>query len=232
MAFEQAPAVELMRHNAAFRGRARCLLLVHARLSRGAQGLGALPAQLVQHIIALAAVVDAQDCIGDFQPGFVPAPPPQQPRKRFCDRPAQFPPLGADWAPLLHAVSEAAAAAEAAALDQAAAMGVEDDDLLVDDAPACRCLELLGHACRCAAALHGSVSSAMRALRVALPASSAEDVNLLAEAEDWSDDDDADLAPAMLHLELEDSGDESSEAGDDWHAVQPIDEDDPLLDDH
>lgn len=216
-----------MRHDAAFRGRARCLLLAHARLSRGAQGLGALPAQLVQHIIALAAAVEGQECIGDFQPGFVPMPPQQQPRKRFCDRPAQFPPLGADWAPLLHAVSEAAAAAEAAALDQAAAF-VKDDDI---DQPACRCLELLGHACRCAAALHGSVSSAMRALRVALPAPSAEDVNLLAEAEDWSDDDDADLAPAMLHLELEDSGDESSEAGDDWHAVQPSDDEDPLLDD-
>lgn len=221
---EQAPAVELMRHDAAFRGRARCLLLAHARLSRGEAGLGALPAQLVLHIIALAAAAEGHDCIGDFQAGFVPVPPQPQPRVRLCARPAQFPPLGADWAPLLHAVSEAAAAAEAAALDQAAAMDIDDDDLIVDvDAPACHCLELLGRACRGAAALHGSVSSAMRALRVALPASSADDeVDLLAEEEEWSEDDE--LAPAMLHLELEDSGDERSDAGDDWHAVEPGDE--------
>ena len=220
-----APVVELMRHDATFRDRARCLLLAHARLRRKSPGagLGSLPTQLAQFVVALAAHAEATECVGGFQRGFVAAPAPAVPRVRLCARPAQFPPLGADWAPLLQAVS--AAAEEAAALEFAATMMDIDEP--------CRCLRLLR---RGAAAVHDSVRAAMFTLRSAPPARGAaqgsddDPVHLLAEHEDFDglDDDDAslvdadegeeELEPAMLRLVLEDSGDERSDAGD-WHAI-------------
>ena len=232
MLAQQTPAVELMRHDEAFCMRACCLLLIHARLRRESPGagLGSLPAQLVHHVITLAAHAEARECIGSFQSGFVAGAPSAG--LRLCSRPAQFPPLGAEWAPLLQAASMAQAQAEA--LDDGAALMDVDDEPL-----ACRCpLGLLDRARRGAAALR----AIMHALRVAPPAPDSahtsnihEDAfSLLAASEDLdfaaSDDSslrslvDADeLEPAMLHLELEDSGDEEHidvSASGEWEAMR------------
>ena len=184
-------------------------------------------AQLLHHVITLAAHAEARECLGNFQPGFVAGAPSAG--LRLCSRPAQFPPLGAEWAPLLQAASMAQAQAEASD-DCRALMDVDDEPL------ACRCpLGLLDRARRGAAALR----AIMHALRVAPPAPDSahtsnihEDAfSLLAASEDLdfaaSDDTslvDADeLEPAMLHLELEDSGDEEHigvPASGEWEAMR------------
>ena len=210
--------------------RARCLLLIHARLRRQSpgEGLGSLPAQLLHHVITLAAHAEAQECLGSFQSGFVAAAPSAG--LRLCSRPAQFPPLGAEWAPLLQAASMAQAQAEASD-DGAALMDVDDEPL------ACRCpLGLLDRARRGGAA---ALRAIMHALRVAPPAPDSANTSnihedafsLLAASEDLdftaSDDTslvDADeLEPAMLNLELEDSGDEEHSdvpASGEWEAMR------------
>ena len=229
----QTPVVELMRHDEAFCMRARCLLLIHARLRRQSPGagLGSLPAQLVHHVITLAAHAAAQECLGNFQSGFVATAPSAG--LRLCSRPAMFPPLGAEWAPLLQAASVAQAQAQAQAealLDDAALMDVDGE-------PACRCPSgLLDRARRGAAALRGSVRAAMLALRIAPPTPSTgaqrndEAFSLLAASEDldFAASDEAslvnadELEPVMLHLVLEDSGDERSDAGE-WVTMRDDD---------
>ena len=212
--------------------RARCLLLIHARLRRQSpsEGLGSLPAQLLHHVITLAAHAEARECLGSFQSGFVAAAPSAG--LRLCSRPAQFPPLGAEWAPLLQAAAMAQAQAQAEALDDGAALMDVDGELV------CRCptTGLLDRARRGAAALRGSVRAAMHALRVAPPTpgtgaqSSDEAFSLLAGGEDldFAASDDAslvdadELEPTMLHLVLEDSGDERSDAGE-WEAMRDDD---------
>ena len=206
--------------------RARCLLLVHARLRRESpsEGLGSLPAQLLLTVITLVAHAEARECLGSFQSGFVAAAPSAG--QRLCSRPAQFPPLGAEWAPLLQAASMAQVQAQAEALDDGAALMDVDGELV------CRCPSsgLLDRARRGAAALRGSVRAAMHALRVApgTGAQSSDDASsLLAAGEDldFTASDDAslvdadELEPAMLSLVLEDSGDERSDAGE-WESMR------------
>lgn len=217
-----------MRHDEAFCMRACCLLLIHARLRRESPGagLGSLPAQLVHHVITLVAHAEARECLGSFQSGFVAGTPSAG--LRLCSRPAQFPPLGVEWAPLMQAASMAQAQVEA--LDDGAAL------MEVDSEPvSCHCpLGLLDRARRGAAALQCSMRTIMHALRVAPPAlDSAQTGNSYSKVDDEEDSfsllvagedldfaatDDASLVdadefePAMLHLELEDSGDERSDA--------------------
>lgn len=224
-----------MRHDAAFRARARCLLLLHARLRRDSPGagLGSLPALLLPFVLTLAAHAEAREVVPRaFLAGLEAPQAASWSRPCLCARPAQFPPLGADWNPLLHAVAlaDADAALLRAANDDP--MFYLDDD--ASDVEPCRCLRLLDGARRSAAALHDSMRTALHGLRLQpamrAPAAGdeAEDLQerLMAEPEDLDSLSDDELAQEQeqeeeepLLLVLEDSDEEDGGDAGGWHAV-------------